>query len=454
MASTSSKSTPGQWLTGFVIIVVLGVALGFALSGQALETQATLNILPFAIGFAWAFLILQWVDIVGQAFGFFADPLPDDIPLDDRDAVRQHAETIKPSSDFARRAAQLLDSWCTGHDTRATLDLAAFQSSRARRPVLAGALFVVLLLGPAYLMGATGVFVTGGLFVLALTLLAKLSLLSRIDLYLESRLLARLPASLPGTDVTAAELGQHIGKAIDGAFNQYIPKPDALASVIREAVEEGGKKISDQGEALNKSLAGVESAIGKAGAESAEKLDAVQSDIAGKWTQAASEAADTLKSAQTELASTLSDSAKEVAGELKETQGALANSLSETSKDVVNELREVQASLSGSLSGAGKEAAEQLNATLSEYADKLETTNKALVGQLVKITEVEQSIEKVLHAQQATEGTLRSITTTEEFKETLQQLRRHLEESDKALQELAKPRSITLVEEEGEISQG
>ena len=104
--------------------------------------------------------------------------------------------------------------------------------------------------------------------------------------------------------------------------------------------------------------------------------------------------------------------------------------------------------------GLGGSWKDQLNSVLAQHADKLTEATQVLSGQLEKIAELEGSIEKVLHVQQTVDGTLKDVSTSEEFKETLATLRSHLEASDKFLKELAKPRMITLVEEEGEISTG
>jgi hypothetical protein len=44
------------------------------------------------------------------------------------------------------------------------------------------------------------------------------------------------------------------------------------------------------------------------------------------------------------------------------------------------------------------------------------------------------------------DGTLKSVTASEEFAATLNALRAHVEETDKVLREMAKPRKIRLVE--------
>jgi hypothetical protein len=283
------------------------------------------------------------------------------------------------------RTATLLHAWSQSLSPQALVDLAAFQSSRARKTVMTGAIFAVLLLYAVGFSHDASVAVWSAGVVLGLTLLAKVALLSRIDAYLESRILSCVPGNLPNTAMTAQDLSLAIGQSIEKAFDQYIPKPEELATAIKGGVNEASQAISDQGGSIAKALADANA-------------------------------------------------------------GLVAN-LSSSGHEMAEQLVAVQTSLQSSLNGAGKEAVDQLTAALSAQSDRLESTSATLVSQIEKLVEVEKSIDNLLGVQKSVDAALGGVAASAEWKETLSALTTHLAESDKLLREASKPRMITLVEE-------
>ena len=89
-----------------------------------------------------------------------------------------------------------------------------------------------------------------------------------------------------------------------------------------------------------------------------------------------------------------------------------------------------------------------MKAVLTEHNEKFQAANSALTAQLGKITELEKEIQKLLHLQESVDQALKSVAVTEEFQQTLAALRSHLQESDKLMQEMSKPKTIRLVESE------
>ncbi len=106
-----------------------------------------------------------------------------------------------------------------------------------------------------------------------------------------------------------------------------------------------------------------------------------------------------------------------------------------------------------SLRGLGGHWGESLTQTLTAHAEQVNAASAALSEKLEKISSLEQNIVELLRLQEAMEGTIRELAASTEFKETLTSLRTHLAESDKLLVEAAKPRTIRLVETDGEITE-
>lgn len=102
-----------------------------------------------------------------------------------------------------------------------------------------------------------------------------------------------------------------------------------------------------------------------------------------------------------------------------------------------------------SLDEASKKLVSQLEAAFKAHADRVTQANTQLAAQLEKIATLEKEVEKLIRLQVNTDGIVKAMAASEEFKDLVKGLRTHLEASDKALKEIAKPRSITLVEQQG-----
>lgn len=102
----------------------------------------------------------------------------------------------------------------------------------------------------------------------------------------------------------------------------------------------------------------------------------------------------------------------------------------------------------GVLSQSGSNVGRELDGVLQHHVAQLHRASESVAGQLEKVTQMQSGIEQVLKVQKAVDGTLRDVATAQEFRDTITTLRRHLDESDKLLREIAKPRTIRLVESE------
>jgi hypothetical protein len=323
---------------GLFPVVVVGGWLGYVLAGDVFLVPANHLLLSLCLGLIWSYLLLQWLSLIIEFFSLFCDPVPLSLELANRAAVKEHLAKLGGRQPFTLRARSLLEAWVMGWSPRAVIALDAAQSRRSRRPMMEGTIFVLLLAFVSYALNGNLWLTWSALVVLALAVLARLGMGSRIDSYLEARLLTRLPANVPGTSMTAAELADALGGSITKAFQNYVPQPEKMAIAIQGAVENAAKTVASE----------------------VAKLDKV----------------------------------------------------------------------------------------LGEHAEKSQAAAQAVAGQLAKIQELEKDIQKILHIQEVVDGTIKSVSAAEEFKQMLVALRTHLQESDKVLREAAKPKTIRLVENE------
>ena len=94
-----------------------------------------------------------------------------------------------------------------------------------------------------------------------------------------------------------------------------------------------------------------------------------------------------------------------------------------------------------------QERAESLETSTREGMDKSIGAATQLAVKLEEIREMAGSIDKLLQLEASVEKSLKGLSTSEEFRKTLDDLRGHLATTDEFCQQMAKPRVITLTEE-------
>ncbi|MBN1268190.1 MAG: hypothetical protein JXB04_01265 [Kiritimatiellae bacterium] len=465
-----------NWLArsgpGALAVVVLGALLGYHLSGDIFEIPVRALVINYVLGVVWAFLFLEWVDAIQQGLGFFSDPVPRDLDLGRRDALREHIAKLTGLKELVARSRHLLEAWVSGYKPRDLLALASFQSERARAQLRPGGLLVFLLLIPCIRFYRDSLIAWGALAALALTFYIRNQLLGRIDHYLEVRLLARLPAQAPGTAVTATELGDILGKAVDSAFKNYIPRPEQMAEAIGSAVEKAGRGASQQLEQVQKAFLDSQASLLEK-VKSAESeviapiqaaqmaLAAVSKDLTGGFRTGTDKLNDVLKGHSEQLkgsleaaAARIQDPMAKLAQQIEKSVGGLTEQVKQTREAGNDEMRKTLTQHAQQVTTAGTTWKDQLQSVMTDHAAKMQQASDTLAAQLTKIAEIEKDIQKVLHVQEVVDGTIKTVTAAEEFQKTLTGLRTHLEESDKLLREAAKPRTIRLVEMEGDVKEG
>ncbi len=231
---------------------------------------------------------------------------------------------------------------------------------------------------------------------------AVASLVSAVILILVLGKLGNLANQQPAQShgVTAEDLGPELANAISEAFHTHVPNPDKFAATIQSAIEQATKKSGDGVEALHKNMLAAQSKAVESWATS-EKTAAQGFDTVARALDAA------------------------------------------TAK-----LNEALAAHTQQMDKVASANRDQLKSILDQHASSLSQSSSAIAGQLDKIMQLEKEIQNILHIQQAVDGSIKAVSSAEEFKATLVALRTHLDKSDALLREAAKPRTIRLVEQD------
>ncbi|HMO50013.1 MAG TPA: MotA/TolQ/ExbB proton channel family protein [Kiritimatiellia bacterium] len=237
-----------------------------------------------------------------------------------------------------------------------------------------------------------------------------------LDNYLDDMFLARLPS--PEQQPIVIE---NLEDSIEAAFRRYIPDPDRYDEVFTRSIEKAAASIEERFGNLTKNyeitmkevtgqlagnLAGVSDSLRKsivASMEDLQKQDAV-----------------------------MLDARKQLVDEEKKQVGAMLDGVAQTAKGVVGEYQktaEVLRSATDASMSKSVQAAQQLAAKMDEVSQ--------MAASIKDLLKIEQSIEK----------SMAGISASDDFRKTLEDLRKHINTTTDFCSRLSKPRVITLREE-------
>ncbi|MBM3858078.1 MAG: hypothetical protein FJ395_00335 [Verrucomicrobia bacterium] len=97
-----------------------------------------------------------------------------------------------------------------------------------------------------------------------------------------------------------------------------------------------------------------------------------------------------------------------------------------------------------------KQAVSTMDAASANYSGRIQASVDSLNEQLQSIQRIGIEIDKVLRTTQSVETTLRQVGSSDEFRQTLANLRTHLSASDELLRQLSRPRKVVFQETRAE----
>ncbi|HSA19422.1 MAG TPA: hypothetical protein P5327_13705 [Kiritimatiellia bacterium] len=436
-------------LLGLLPLIALGGLLGYLLAGDVFSASVRKLAASLSLGLVWAYLFLQWIDLVAEYWALKRDPVPADLDVADRSAVASRLESLCGGSAVTTRVRHLVKSWSLGWHPRQVMGLAGFQSAQAKGQLYGGVVFALILLGVAVWLQGNSLWFWAAMLLLGLTVLARQTLQLRVDRYIECRLLACLPGNIPQTAMTAADLAGALGGAIQSAFKNHVPQPDAMAAAMRTAMDGAMQQVAGAIEKLQKSLGEGQGAVVEKWTQAVhgaasdlkglqEALKAATGDLKSGLASASGDLKGSLATGAEQWKSVLQGHAQSLAAGTEQWKGVLQNHAQSLDKSL--------AAVPGQLAKTYGEGAGQVVAAFKDHAEKMAAASQGIQTQLDRIAQLGKEIEKVLHVQQAVDGTLKAVAATEEFRKTLDTLNKHVEASDKLLREAARPKTIRLVE--------
>jgi len=240
--------------------------------------------------------------------------------------------------------------------------------------------------------------------------------LVEVDSYLDEALLSHFPA--PEQQPIVIE---NLEDAIEAAFRRYIPDPDRYDEVFTRSIDRASSVVEERFTNL------------------ATSYQSTLHNLTGELSSSVSAAGDSLQGSMQRIVQDLQAQEQKLLDSRRDLAGA--------------ELDKVKAMIEESYKAANRIAGEyQKNASAIEQATR-ESSSKtieaagALETRMDQVRQMAAGIQDLLQIEKTIEKSLEGISTSENFQNTLKDLREHLNTTDAFCKRLSRPRVITLKEE-------
>ena len=304
--------------------------------------------------------------------------------------------------------------------------------------------------------------------------------LAEIDELVEDRLLSHMPSGGVGvaqdkfpTDelVTAIKAGmeglqaqtkfpvEELAHAIDAGFRR-LPNPERYEEVFTKAVTKAGEVINQKYDEFQTNY---ERRVGELGAQLGAKMEVVANNFstgtqrmmtdfsrAQERTQEQFTKTDQkLTERFEEMAESVTKLGKDISEQIGEVHERYVDAVAELDKKEIQRWEKMVGDfnqLSSKLADSFRQSVSSLDSASNRYADRIQQSVEQLTKQLDQIAKLGAEIDKVLHTTQSMETTLRQVGSSDEFRQTLSNLRNHLAVSDELLKQLSRPRKVIFQE--------
>ena len=305
--------------------------------------------------------------------------------------------------------------------------------------------------------------------------------LGEIEELVEDRLLSRMPSAeaqkafpleemvaairqgMEGLQTQSKFPVEDLAQAIDAGFRR-LPNPDRYEEVFSRAVSKAGdlinqkydefaqdyeRRINELGSQLGGKLEGVANNFNNGTQRIMSELTKTQERNLEVYTKNEQKLADKFD----DLTEQLTRIAREQSEQFGEAHEKYVGAVQELDKKEIARFEKMVqefSQLSTRLADSFRQAVSSLESASTRYSERMQQSVESLNGQLEKVTQMGVEIDKVLRTTQAMEATLRQVGNSDEFRQTLANLRSHLSTSDELLKQLSRPRKVVFQEARGE----
>lgn len=251
-----------------------------------------------------------------------------------------------------------------------------------------------------------------------------------------------------------------LAQAIDAGFRR-LPNPDRYEEVFTRAIGKAADTINTKYDEFQTNY---ERRIGELGSQLGGKMEVVANNFnAGtqrmmteftksqdKTLEVFAKSDQKLTEQFDELTEKLTTIGKEMTEQIGESHERYVEAIEELDKKEIQRWEKMVADfnqLAVRIAESFKQSTSTLEQASLRYSERIQQSVQALVDQLDKVTQLGNEIDKVLRTTQSMEATLRQVGSSDEFRQTLANIRSHLVTSDELLKQLSKPRKVVFAEQ-------
>lgn len=242
------------------------------------------------------------------------------------------------------------------------------------------------------------------------------NLFGEIDNYLEDVLLARLPSPEQKPIVI-----ENLEDSIEAAFRRYIPDPDRYDEVFTRSIEKAAATVEERFSGLT------------------VKYETTLRDLSQRL-------AENLQGA----GSSVEQSLRGLADDLRKQDERTIEARRRVGEEEAIRFKEVVTEINTTADRVAKsyrQGAEAIQTNTKQVTEQTLSAARDLAARMQEVSRLASGIESLLKVSQSIDQSMTTVASSEQFKATLEDLRKHLNTTTEFCTRLSKPRVITLREE-------
>ncbi len=243
----------------------------------------------------------------------------------------------------------------------------------------------------------------------------------------------------------AGELGMQLSGRLEGVGNAFSNGMQRLAQQLNEQTARLGQTLSEMEGRQSERLNAIVEEMRRLAQQLPEDLRKGQERYLEMQAKTEQKTMDRFE----ELTEQITTAGKEQSEQFGEAHERYLAAISDLDRREIARWEKMVAEfnqLAVRLSESFKQSVAALDSASARYSERIQASVEALNEQLEAVKQLGSEIDKVLHTTQTMEGTLRTIGSSDEFRQTLSSLRTHLTASDELLKQLSKPRKVVFQE--------
>ncbi|HMP76742.1 MAG TPA: MotA/TolQ/ExbB proton channel family protein [Kiritimatiellia bacterium] len=241
-------------------------------------------------------------------------------------------------------------------------------------------------------------------------------LFGELDNYLDDVLLARLPSPEQKPIVI-----ENLEDSIEAAFRRYIPDPDRYDEVFTRSIEKAASTVEERFSGMT------------------IKYETTLRDLSQRL-------AENLQGA----GASVENSLRGIADELRKQDDLTLEARRKVGQEEVSRYKEVVTEINATaerVAQSYRQGAESIQTNTKAVTEQTLSAAKDLAARMQEVSRMAAGIENLLKVSQSIDQSMTTVASSDQFRATLEDLRKHLNTTTEFCSRLSKPRVITLREE-------